>query len=62
MTKSKSRAALDAWTEEADRLLAEQRDALLSPSQILGLWDVHRSAITTTVSELGSSLDSFLRR
>jgi hypothetical protein len=61
MTTLKARAALKAWLEEVDRTLAEQRDALLSPSQALGQWDDHRSVVMTTVSEVQCSLAGLLR-
>jgi type III secretion system-like peptide-binding chaperone len=59
---TKARAALDAWLEEADRVLADQRKALLSPSQALGDWDDHKSVVTSTVSEVGRCLGRLLRR
>jgi hypothetical protein len=60
--KSKTRAALDAWLEEADRTLAEQREVLLSPSQSLDQWDDHGSEVTITVAEVERSLSDLLRR
>ena len=59
---TKAREALDAWLEEADRVLTDQRSALLSPSQVGGHWDDHKSVVTTTVSELGRRLGRLLRR
>ena len=59
---TKAREALDAWLEEADRVLADQRKAFLSPSQAVGHWDYHKSVVTTTVSEVGRCLGRLLRR
>jgi hypothetical protein len=59
---TKAREALDAWLEEAERVLADQRKALLSPSQSGGHWDDHKSVVTTTVSEIGRCLGRLLRR
>ncbi len=59
---TKARAALGAWLEEADRVLADQRKALLSPSQAGGHWDDHKSEVTTTVEEIESRLRGLLHR
>jgi hypothetical protein len=59
---TKAREALDAWLEEADRVLADQRKALLSPSQTGRTWDYHKSVVTTTVSEIRRCLGQLLRR
>jgi hypothetical protein len=60
--RSKTRAALNAWLEQADRTLAEQREVLLSPSQSLGQWDDHGSEVTMTAAEIERSLGDLLRR
>jgi hypothetical protein len=62
VTTLRSPAALNAWLEEADPTLAEQRDTLLSPSLALGQWDDHRRVVMTTVSGVQRSLAGLLRR
>jgi hypothetical protein len=53
---------LDAWLSKADRVLAEARNASLSPSTVPYPWDDRRSEQRTTLAELAHHLEDLLGR
>jgi hypothetical protein len=62
VTTTSGRAALDAWLSKADSVLAEARDASLSPSTVPDPRWYRPSEQRTTLAELASHLEALLGR
>ena len=62
VSNSPGRPALDAWLAKADRVLAGSRNALLSPSTVVGPWDDHRTEQATTLAQLERHFEELLSR
>lgn len=62
MPTKPARPALDAWLAKAERVLAEARNAALSPSMAPGPWDEHRAEEDMTLAELDTRLEGLLGR